>query len=109
LSTQGATQLFERISNDEDFRRRLEGAATPAEKRRIATEAGYEVGREDLVTIRSLAGLDEMSDEDLHQVAAGASISDIAGAHGPGEAWSVGHPLVSAGAPAVLALGAALG
>src|SRR5215471_2726630 len=75
MSAEGATALFERISSDEEFQAQLEGAETPEEKRRIVTEAGYDVSRDDLPTIRKLSGVSELSDEDLESVAGGIRTS----------------------------------
>jgi predicted ribosomally synthesized peptide with nif11-like leader len=63
--------LYERVNSDEEFRAQLEGAETPDDKRRIVTDAGYDVSRDDLNTIRKLAGVSELSDEDLGKVAGG--------------------------------------
>jgi predicted ribosomally synthesized peptide with nif11-like leader len=71
MSAEGATALYERVGSDEQFRTQLETAATPEDKRRIVTEAGYDVGRDDLSTVRKLAGVSELSDEDLEKVAGG--------------------------------------
>ena len=71
MSAQAVTALFERVRSDEEFRGRLEAAATPEEKHRIVSEAGYEVTREDVSVIRELAGVRELSDEDLEKVAGG--------------------------------------
>jgi predicted ribosomally synthesized peptide with nif11-like leader len=71
MSTNGATALYERFIADEEFRVRLEDAPTNDEKRRIVTEAGYDVSPEDLPTIRNLVGVRELSDEDLEKVAGG--------------------------------------
>jgi predicted ribosomally synthesized peptide with nif11-like leader len=71
MSAQAATALFERVGSDEDFRAELEAAPTPQEKHRIVTEAGYEVTPDDLSVIRNLAGVSELSDEDLEKVAGG--------------------------------------
>jgi predicted ribosomally synthesized peptide with nif11-like leader len=71
MSAEGATALYERVSSDEEYRARLEAADTPDDKRRIVTEAGYDVSRDDLSTFRKLAGMSELSDEDLEKVAGG--------------------------------------
>jgi predicted ribosomally synthesized peptide with nif11-like leader len=73
MSAEGATALYERVSSDEGFRGQLEAAKTPEEKRRIVTEAGYDVTPDDLPTIKSLAGMTELSDEDLEKVAGGGN------------------------------------
>jgi predicted ribosomally synthesized peptide with nif11-like leader len=77
MSTEGATALFERMSSDEGFRTQLEGAATPDDKRRIVTEAGYDLTREDLSTMRRLAGASDLSDDDLEKVAGGVSDTQV--------------------------------
>ena len=72
MSAEGAAALFERVSSDEQFRAQLEAAETPEEKRRIVTDAGYDVTREDLPTMRKAAGLTaEISDENLEKVSGG--------------------------------------
>jgi predicted ribosomally synthesized peptide with nif11-like leader len=82
MSAEGATALYERVSSDEEFRAQLEAADTPDDKRRIVTEAGYDVSRDDLVTVRNLAGVSELSDEDLEKVAGGMSTTDVLAAVG---------------------------
>jgi predicted ribosomally synthesized peptide with nif11-like leader len=85
MSAQGATDLYERVSSDEEFRARLEAAATPQDKGQIVTEAGYDVTRDDLSTIRNLAGVSELSDEDLEKVAGGTGTAtglDVGGSLG---------------------------
>jgi predicted ribosomally synthesized peptide with nif11-like leader len=72
MSTEGANALFERVSNDQEFRRRLEESRTADDKRRIVAEAGFDVNRDDVATMKSLAGLDEMSDEELVQAVGGS-------------------------------------
>jgi predicted ribosomally synthesized peptide with nif11-like leader len=82
MSAEGATALYERVSSDEEFRARLEAADAPDDKRRIVTEAGYDVSRDDLATVRNLAGVSELSDEDLEKVAGGMSTTDVLAAVG---------------------------
>jgi predicted ribosomally synthesized peptide with nif11-like leader len=77
MSAEGATALYERFSSDEQFRTQLEAAETPGDKRRIVTEAGYDVNRDDLSTVRKLAGMTELSDDDLEKVAGGLSTTEI--------------------------------
>jgi predicted ribosomally synthesized peptide with nif11-like leader len=77
MSAEGATAFYERVSSDEGFRAKLEAANTRDDKHRIVTEAGYDVSRDDLSTIRKLAGASELSDEDLEKVAGGASATDV--------------------------------
>jgi predicted ribosomally synthesized peptide with nif11-like leader len=77
LSAEAATALYERVNSDEEFRARLEAADTPDDKRRIVTEAGYDVSRDDLSTIRRLAGVSELSDEDLEKVAGGGNTTVV--------------------------------
>jgi predicted ribosomally synthesized peptide with nif11-like leader len=75
VTAEGATGLFERIRADEQFRAQLEAAATPEEKRKIVTDAGYDVDTDDLPTIRKLSGMSELSDKDVEKVAGGADPS----------------------------------
>jgi predicted ribosomally synthesized peptide with nif11-like leader len=72
MSVQATTAFWERIQSDEQFRNQVERAATPEEKHRVVAAAGYDVEPGDLVTLRSLAGLTEISDEDLEKVAGGS-------------------------------------
>jgi len=71
MSAEGARGFYERVTSDQRFRARLEAAATPEEKRRIVAEAGYDVSGDDLSTIRNLAGMSELSDEELEGVSGG--------------------------------------
>jgi predicted ribosomally synthesized peptide with nif11-like leader len=77
MSAEGATALYERVTSDEEFRARLEAAETPEEKGQVVTEAGFDVSRDDLSTVRSLAGVSELSDEDLEKVAGGGATSTV--------------------------------
>lgn len=71
MSKQGMTALYERVQSDESFRAQLQEASSPQDKHRIVSEAGFDVERADLDTLRSLAGMTELSDEDLERVAGG--------------------------------------
>jgi predicted ribosomally synthesized peptide with nif11-like leader len=73
MSAEGATALYKRVTSDEAFRAQLEGAESREEKRRFVTEAGYDVSRDDLSTVRNLAGVSNLSDEDLEKVAGGTA------------------------------------
>src|SRR5919204_2736713 len=84
MSAEAATALFERVGSDEEFRTKLEAAPTPQEKHRIVTDAGYEVTRDDVSVMRNLAGVSELSDEDLEKVAGGrVPTTGMAGGGGP--------------------------
>ena len=78
MSADGARALRERVNSDEHFRAQLEAAATAQEKGRIVTDAGYDVSSDDLPTIRKLAGMSELSDEDLEKVAGGSDATTVA-------------------------------
>jgi predicted ribosomally synthesized peptide with nif11-like leader len=78
MSAEGVKALYERINSDEEFRAKMEAAETPDDKRHIVTEAGYEVTSDDLPTIRKLAGVNELSDEDLEKVAGGSDATTVA-------------------------------
>jgi predicted ribosomally synthesized peptide with nif11-like leader len=82
MSAEGVTALYERVSSDEEFRAQLEAAETPDDKRRIVTDAGFDVSTDDLPTLKKLAGISELSDEDLEKVAGGADATTV----------GVGHP-----------------
>jgi predicted ribosomally synthesized peptide with nif11-like leader len=95
MSAQGATALYERVTSDEKFRAQLEAAETPDDKRRIVTEAGYDVSRDDLSTLRKLAGATELSDEDMEKVAGGGAATTAAAV-----VAGVGFPTAAAAAGA---------
>jgi predicted ribosomally synthesized peptide with nif11-like leader len=78
MSAEGVTALYERVSSDEEFRAQLEAAETPDDKRRIVTDAGYDVSIDDLPTVKRLAGISELSDEDLEKVAGGSDVTTVA-------------------------------
>jgi predicted ribosomally synthesized peptide with nif11-like leader len=78
MSAEGVTALYERVSSDEEFRGQLEAAETPDDKRRIVTDAGYDVSIDDLPTVKRLAGISELSDEDLEKVAGGSDVTTVA-------------------------------
>ena len=82
MSAEGVTALYERVSSDEEFRGQLEAAETPDDKRRIVTDAGYDVSIDDLPTVKRLAGISELSDEDLEKVAGGVSDTQVGVAAG---------------------------
>jgi predicted ribosomally synthesized peptide with nif11-like leader len=71
MSAEAAAALFQRLESDAAFREQVESAATPAEKHRIVTEAGYDVTPDDAPTMRELAGMSELSDDELEAIAAG--------------------------------------
>jgi predicted ribosomally synthesized peptide with nif11-like leader len=68
MSIQGAIELFERVKTDETFRRTLVDATTPQDKHRIVTEAGYDVNCADLAALKEMAGIKDMSDDELSKV-----------------------------------------
>jgi predicted ribosomally synthesized peptide with nif11-like leader len=100
MSEQGISALLERVRSDEGFRQRLEAAPTNEAKRQIVQDAGFDVDRSDLAPLRSLTGLQELSDADLEKVAGGAgSATDIATAavgSATGAAATVAATLVAA-------------
>ena len=66
MSVESAREMMQRVASDEDFRRKLDAAATPEERSRIVKDAGYDVSDDDVKRLRS-----EISDEDLEKVAGG--------------------------------------
>lgn len=98
MSAQGMTALYERLESDEAFRTRLEEARSPADKHRLVAAEGFDVDSADFSTLRSLAGANELSDEDLERVAGGSGT----GTATAGAAVSIGS--VAAAAFAAIAL-----
>lgn len=78
MSRESATALFDRLTGDTSFRDQLLAAASNEQRRRLVVEAGYDVDPSDLPMLRELAGLGELSDEELEQVA-GGGLGTIAG------------------------------
>ena len=72
MSTEGTNALFERVTTDDEFRRQLEESMTAEDKGRIIREAGFDVNRDDVATMKSLAGLEELSNEELAQAVGGS-------------------------------------
>jgi predicted ribosomally synthesized peptide with nif11-like leader len=72
MSTESVRALFERVSTDEGFGRRLEEAQSPEDKYKLIAQAGFDINRQDLEVIKSLTGLEELSDDYLAQVVGGA-------------------------------------
>jgi predicted ribosomally synthesized peptide with nif11-like leader len=73
VSEEGVTALLERLESDPSFREQLQAAPTAEAKRQIVRDAGLDVDRSDLPTVRSMAGLEELSDDDLEKVAGGGA------------------------------------
>ena len=72
MSATDAQALVERVKEDADFRRQLEEASTPEEKQALVKDAGFDVTRDDLPTVKEAFGVDsEISDEDLEKIAGG--------------------------------------
>jgi predicted ribosomally synthesized peptide with nif11-like leader len=72
MSTESIKALYERVNSDQDLRRRLTDAQTPEDKYQVVAQAGFDIDRQDLEVIKSLSGLEELSDEYLAQVVGGA-------------------------------------
>ncbi len=71
MSEQGVRALLARLESDQGFRERLEAAPGNDARRQIVLDAGFDVQASDLPTLRSLTGIQELSDEDLEKVAGG--------------------------------------
>ncbi|HEX6510214.1 MAG TPA: Nif11-like leader peptide family RiPP precursor [Chloroflexota bacterium] len=75
MSAEAARALSERLRSDEKFRAQfvaqLAAAETPDDKRRVLTDAGYDVSLGELPTLQKLAGMSELSDEELENLAGG--------------------------------------
>ena len=89
MSEAGVVALLERAESDEDFRTRLE-AASLEERRKIIKDAGFDVDPSDVETFKSLTGVQELSDEDLERIAAGGSITSVAGGAAAGTVIAIG-------------------
>lgn len=72
--SQEALQAFvERVNEDETFRDSLVAAGDNDVRLRIARDAGFDVTADDLVELRREHGVDELSEEDLQNIAGGMS------------------------------------
>lgn len=76
MSSQSLLELMRRVESDEEFR--THAMSLPLEQRKqFIAGAGYDVGPEDLVYLREVVNLQELSDEDLESVAAGGLATTI--------------------------------
>ena len=77
MSAEGVRALIDRAESDEAFRERIL-AMSPEEKRQAIREAGFDVDRSDLPTIRSAVAF-ELSDAELERVSLspGGSITAV--------------------------------
>jgi predicted ribosomally synthesized peptide with nif11-like leader len=75
--TEDAARAFaERLTSDEAFAGRLASAPTTEDRQRMAEEAGYHVTSDDLATIKSTLRIEEISDEELENIAGGGVYLD---------------------------------
>jgi predicted ribosomally synthesized peptide with nif11-like leader len=103
MSEASVRALLERAQSDPGFRERLESASTREEKRQVVRDAGFDVGPDDLETLRSMAGI-EISDSDLERIAGGMSTgSVITSAEAGGTAATAALMIGTAAAAAALA------
>ena len=69
---EGARAFFEKVRNDEDFRKSVGEIATAEERMEFVKGAGFDFTKEE---IKSVQG--ELSGDDLGKVAGGRCISDV--------------------------------
>lgn len=98
MSQDGIKALWDRIAEDDSFRDLLLAADSNEQRRRLVAEAGYEVSPSDLPALRELAGLGELSDEELELVTGGGLGTDYAVALGAGVGGGVGGVVIGIGA-----------
>lgn len=101
MSIDSAQELSRRAQLDEGFQRQLLALPSVRERKAFIHECGYDVGPEDVASLREAAGLQELSEEDLDGVAAGGLATTL------GITAGVGGGLgVTAGAAAAAAAAA---
>ncbi|HXH98519.1 MAG TPA: Nif11-like leader peptide family RiPP precursor [Gaiellaceae bacterium] len=71
MSTEAAIAFVERLKTDEAFLSRIGNAASPAERRALAREEGFELSADDIGAVKEALGIEELSDEDLEKVSGG--------------------------------------
>lgn len=77
MSEQGVRALLERAQADSAFREQLEAAPSTEARRQVIEDAGFDVGPSDLAAFRSLAGVQELSEDDLERVAGAGSATNV--------------------------------
>jgi predicted ribosomally synthesized peptide with nif11-like leader len=76
MTSDAVTAFVDRVMSDTDFRDQLAAAPTPEDRLRIANAAGFAIDADDVGTLRSALGVQEISDADLETVAGGMSDRD---------------------------------
>lgn len=71
MSQEAAQAFVERVNDDEAFRNGLIAADSNDARLRMAQEAGFDVTEDDFAELRRQAGVEELSEEDLQQIAGG--------------------------------------
>ncbi len=66
MSIESAKAFIERVKNDEDFRKELEGQASAEERRKFATAQGFDFTRDEIAAER-----DKLSDDQLDEAVGG--------------------------------------
>ncbi len=68
MSIESAKAFLERVKNDEDFRRKLEGQASVEERMKFAKAQGFDFTKDEIGE-----EMDALSDEELDKVAGGCT------------------------------------
>jgi predicted ribosomally synthesized peptide with nif11-like leader len=82
MSEQAANALLDRLESDPEFRERIVSAVTtaPSDEARlqIVRDAGYDIDHTDVPVVRARYDIQELSDDDLHNVAGGVGVATTA-------------------------------
>jgi predicted ribosomally synthesized peptide with nif11-like leader len=74
MSIESARAFLAKMKSDEEFRNRMVHAASKEQRRELAKAAGFRFTKEEVDR-----AMDELSDEELDQVAAGMAKKEMAG------------------------------
>ncbi len=85
MSIESAKAFLERVKNDEDFRKELEGKTSVEERMKFAKAQGFDFTKEEICELA-----DSLSDEELDAVAAGWGWKCVAIGAGVGVAAAAG-------------------
>ncbi len=71
MSIESAKAFIERVKNDEDFRKELEGPASAEERMKIAKARGFDFTKDEIGELT-----DNLTDDDLEKIAGGGFVGE---------------------------------